>query len=70
MRPKSFHDQLNDLTFSLQDVADMLDDSLPEGIVEPNGADIPDHLEGYIDQLNDAIDVLQERIRDARDQLQ
>lgn len=70
MRQKSFHDQLNDLTFSLQDVADMLDDSLPEEIVEPNGADIPDHLDAYIGQLNSAIDELQDRIRTARDQLQ
>lgn len=66
---KPFHEQLNDLTFSLMDVAGILDDSLPE-IVEPNGADIPDHLDGYIGQLNEAIDVLQERIRDARNQLQ
>lgn len=68
MRQKPFHEQLNDLTFSLADVASILDDSLPE-IVEPNGADIPDHLDGYIGQLNDAIDVLQGRIRDAKEQL-
>lgn len=66
---KSFHDNFNDLSFQLQEVADMLDDSLPE-IVEPNGADIPDHLDGYIGQLNEAIDTLQERIKDARSQLQ
>ena len=66
---KPFHEQLNDLTFSLRDVASILDDGLPE-ITEPNGADIPDHLEGYIGQLNEAIDVLQERIRDARAQMQ
>ncbi len=65
---KPFHEKLNDLTFDLVDVASILDDSLPE-IIEPNGADIPDHLDGYIGQLNDAIDVLQERIRDAREQL-
>lgn len=66
---KPFHEQLNDLTFSLDEVASILDDQLPE-IVEPNGADIPAHLVGYISQLNDAIEVLQDRIRDARKQLQ
>jgi len=69
MAAKTFHDQFNDLSFVLQDVADILDDSLPD-IVEPNGSDIPDHLDGYIGQLNEAIDVLQERIKDARAQLQ
>ena len=69
MAERTFYDQFNNLSFVLQDVADILDDSLPE-IVEPNGADIPDHLDGYIGQLNEAIDALQERIKDARAQLQ
>lgn len=69
MAAKTFYNQFQDLSFLLQDVADMLDDTLPE-IFEPNGADIPDHLDGYIGQLNEAIDVLQGRIKDARSQLQ
>lgn len=65
---KPFYEQLNELTFSLDEVAAILDDSIPE-FVEPNGADIPDHLDGYIRNLNDAIDTLQERIRDAKHEL-
>lgn len=67
---KPFHEQLNDLTFALADVAQILDPELPFHLVEPNGADIPDHLEGYINDLNTIIDDLQERIREARKQFE
>lgn len=68
MRKKTFSENLNDITFQMDEVASILDDTILE-FVEPNGADIPDHLDDYISNLNDAIDTLQERIRDAKHEL-
>lgn len=60
--------QISDLSCDIGRVAAILDDT-PPVIPVPLDQDIPDHLDWYIEQLNQTIDALRNRIRDAKVEL-